>query len=87
MEMLIPVWKQQQMRIRNQEAEDPFSYVLWGKEGICQLQNRDLGRFAETEIYVVKEEQPAVYIQCDTGRHGEKKLPDRGRYCPGTFRN
>ena len=44
----------EQMRIRNQEAEDPFSYVLWGKEGICQLQNRDLGRFAETEIYVVE---------------------------------
>ena len=44
----------EQMRIRNQEAEDPFSYALWGKEGIRQLQNRDLGRFAETEIYVVE---------------------------------
>lgn len=43
----------EQMRLRNQEAENPFSYVLWGKEGTRLLQNRDLGRSAEAEVYVV----------------------------------
>lgn len=44
----------EQMRVCNQEAEVPFSYVLWGHEGIRLLQNQDLGRYAEAEIYVVE---------------------------------
>ena len=41
----------------------------------------------EAEQMRIRNQEAEVYIQCDTGRHGEKKLPDRGRYCPGTFRN
>lgn len=44
----------EQMRLRNQESEEPFSYVLWGAEGICLLQNQDLGRDTEAEVYVVE---------------------------------
>jgi len=44
----------EQIRIRNNKAENPFVYVLWGNEGIHLLENRDLGRFAETEIYVIE---------------------------------
>lgn len=43
-----------QMRVRNEEAGAPFSYVLWGNEGIHVLQNPDLGRNAEVEILVVE---------------------------------
>lgn len=43
-----------QMRVRNEEAGAPFSYVLWGNEGNHVLQNPDLGRNAEVEILVVE---------------------------------
>lgn len=44
----------EQMRLSNQEADTPFSYVLWGEEGVRLLQNQDLGRNAEAEVYVVE---------------------------------
>ncbi len=43
-----------QMRARNQEAETPFSYALWGSRGSQLLQNPDLGRVAEAEILIVE---------------------------------
>ena len=44
----------EQMRLRNQEAEVPFSYALWGDEGVRLLQNLDLGRDTQAEVYVVE---------------------------------
>ena len=44
----------EQMRLRSQDAEEPFAYALWGSEGTRFLQNRDLGRSAEVEVYAVE---------------------------------
>ena len=44
----------EQMRLHNQEAEAPFSYALWGAEGVRSLQNQDLGRNTQAEVYVVE---------------------------------
>ena len=43
-----------QMRARNEAAEVPFSYVLWGNGGTRLLENPDLERNAEAEILIVE---------------------------------
>lgn len=43
-----------QMRMGNREADESLAYVLWGNGGVRLLQNEDLGRYAEAEIYVVE---------------------------------
>lgn len=44
----------EQMRMGTREAEAGLTYVLWGNGGVRLLQNEDLGRYAEAEIYVVE---------------------------------
>jgi len=42
-----------QMRQRNEEIKEPFSYVIWGTEGIHLLENQDLGRSSRVEVYAI----------------------------------
>ena len=42
-----------QMRQRNEEIKEPFSYVIWGTEGTHLLENQDLGRTSRVEVYAV----------------------------------
>ena len=55
-------WQEaEQIRARNQEAETPLRYVLWGDEGRHLLENPDLERFAETEIYVLEDSSNLLF--------------------------
>ena len=42
-----------QMRQRNEEIKEPFSYVIWGTEGTHLLENQNLGRSSRVEVYAV----------------------------------
>lgn len=42
-----------QMRQRNEEIKEPFSYVIWGTEGIHLLENQNLGRSSRVEVYAI----------------------------------
>lgn len=43
-----------QMRQRNEEAEEPLSYAIWGTEGMHVLENPVLRRSSMVEIYAVE---------------------------------
>ena len=73
------------MRVRNEEAGAPFSYVLWGNEGIHVLQNPDLGRNAEVEILVV-EGYSDLLLSSNVALDGtENRGPNWGRCCTVAF--
>lgn len=44
----------EQMQQRNDEAEEPLSYAVWGTEGMHLLENQDLGRSTRVEVYAVE---------------------------------